>query len=78
MEPVLNSNHFIILGTLFLFFAFFNKHAISILGIFLIYIGVNKCHLTNTYLYLLIFWIILSILYDYRFTFGVNGNFMLY
>ncbi len=73
-----NSSVYLGLGIIFLFFAFFNKHAISILGIFLIYIGYTNYYLTNTMFYLLMAWILVSIMYDFRFRFGIGGNFLLY
>lgn len=78
MENFMDKNVFIILGTLFVFFAFFNKHSISILGLILIYIGINNYHLTSTYFYLLMLWILIAILYDFRFSFGIQGNFLLF
>ena len=73
-----NNSVYLGLGIIFLFFAFFNKHAISILGIFLIYIGYTNFNLTNTMFYLLMAWILVSIMYDFRFRLGIGGNFLLY
>jgi hypothetical protein len=73
-----NNTVYLGLGIIFLFFAFFNKHAISILGVFLIYIGYTNYHLSNAMFWMLMAWIIVSIMYDFRFRLGIGGNFLLY
>ncbi len=77
MERFDNSTSFLILGTLFVLFAFFQKHAISVLGLALLYLGYKKVHLSTTMLYLLGLWIILALLYDFRVFFGFGANFLL-
>ncbi len=64
-------------GILFLLFAFFNKHAISVLGLVFIYIAYKNVHLSNTMYWLLGAWIIASIFYDFRFEIGIDANFLL-
>jgi hypothetical protein len=73
-----NNSVYLGLGVIFLFFAFFNKHAISILGIALIYIGYTNYHLSNMMFWMLMLWILISIMYDFRFRLGIGGNFLLY
>ena len=75
-----NSSVYLGLGIVFLFFAFFNKNAISILGAFLIYIGYTNYHLSNTMFWMLMVWMLVSIMYDFRFRLGMgmNTSFLLY
>jgi hypothetical protein len=77
MSTFSNSTSFMILGVLFLLFAFFQKHAISLVGAALLYIGYRKMYLSTNMTYLLWLWVILSILYDFRMSLGVQGNFLL-
>lgn len=72
-----NSTSYLILGALFVLFAFFQKHAISVVGLVLLYIGYRKVNLSTNMLYMLGLWVILSILYDFRMHLGVSGNFLL-
>jgi hypothetical protein len=73
-----NSSVYLGLGIIFLLFAFFNKHAISILGVFLIYIGYTDYRLSDMMFWILIVWIIFSLMYDFRFNFSMGNNFLLY
>lgn len=77
MSNFSNSTSFMILGVLFLLFAFFQKNAISLVGAALLYIGYRKMYLTTNMMYLLGLWVILSILYDFRMSLGIQGNFLL-
>ena len=73
-----NNTVYLGLGVIFLLFAFFNKHAISILGVFLIYIGYTNYRLSDMMFWMLMAWIIVSVMYDFRFRLGMGTNFLLY
>ena len=73
-----NNTVYLGLGIIFLLFAFFNKHAISILGVFLIYIGYTNYRLSDMMFWMLMVWIILSVMYDFRFKFSMGNNFLLF
>jgi hypothetical protein len=73
-----DSTSFMILGALFLFFAFFSKHAISVLGLVLIYIGYTKMQMNTQMFYLIMLWVLLAILYDFKVHFGLSGDFLLF
>jgi hypothetical protein len=75
-----NGSVYLGLGIIFLLFAFFNKHAISILGVFLIYIGYTNYRLSDIMFWMLMVWIVVSVLYDFRFSLGMGmrTSFLLY
>lgn len=77
MERFGNSTSFLILGALFVLFAFFQKHAISVVGLVLLYLGYKNIHLSTNMLYMVGVWILLAIFYDFRFSLGFQGNFLL-
>ena len=78
MERFGNSTSFLILGSLFVLFAFFQKHAISVLGLVFLYLGYKHVNLSTNMLYLLMVWTLLAIFYDFRFSLGFSGNFLLF
>jgi hypothetical protein len=73
-----NGSVYLGLGIVFLLFAFFNKNAISILGVFLIYIGYTNYRLSDMMFWMLMVWILISVMYDFRFRLGLGSNFLLY
>jgi hypothetical protein len=78
MDRFSNSTSFLILGTIFVLFAFFQKHAISVIGLVLLYLGYKNVNLTTNMMYLMMIWILFAIFYDFRFSLGFQGNFLLF